>query len=301
VGSTGAAARRDAAWRGSKWKAQLRHANIAGHRMRYLDVGTGPAVLLVHGLGASWQVWYETIPDLVDDHRVIAVDLPGFGGSESMRRAANIESYAEALQELLEHAGIDRVLVVGHSLGGLITQRLAAIDSERVAGLVLVATGDGQFDVRQEAAFRRVAAMTRVLRVCGPPLFILRPAVRTLLAVPPLRRRLVGRAVHDPATIPADLVAHMVLSVYRSPALADAIRAGLSRVDRLDPRLVSAPTLIISGDRDRVLPRSAATRLADGIPNATHETWDDVGHHPMLERPARFNERLRAIASTVLR
>ncbi|MHC1563606.1 alpha/beta fold hydrolase [Actinomycetospora sp. C-140] len=288
------------AWRGAEWRDQLRDAVIAGRRMRYLDVGDGPVLLLVHGLGASWNVWYRAIPDLVQDYRVIAVDLPGFGRSEPLERAVNVGSYAEALLGLLDHVDVDRVLVVGHSLGGLITQRLATLDPVRVVGLVLVSTSDGRLEPHQEIAFRAAVAVARALRVLAPPQFVLRPAITMLVAVGPVRRRLLARVVHDPGSIPHELAAHMLMAVYRSPALGHAVRAALSHVDRLDPRAVDTPTLIISGERDRILPSASTHRLAQDIPNATHEVWDNVGHHPMLERPERFNSRLRAAAREML-
>ena len=287
-------------WAGRQWDGHLHDVVVAGRRMRYLDVGAGPVVVLIHGLGASWQVWYPTIPALATDHRVIAVDLPGFGRSESLRHAATIALYTAAVHGLLVQIGVRRAVVVGHSLGGLVTQRLAISASERVAGLMLVASGDGRVDVRQEAAFRGAAMATRALRVWGPPAYVVRPAVRALLAVAPIRQRLLSRAVHDPHDIPLDLAAHMMLSVYRSPALAGAIRAGLSHSDRVDLALVRCPTVVVSGDRDRMVPAVAALRLALEIPDARHEVWPDVGHHPMLERPEEFNALLCGFVAEVL-
>jgi pimeloyl-ACP methyl ester carboxylesterase len=287
------------AWTGARWSGHLRTVSVGGRRIRFLDVGEGPTIVLVHGLGASWQVWYRNIADLAADHRVVAVDLPGFGRSEALDGMSGLLRYAETLQTLLDSADVDDALVVGHSLGGLIVQRLAEWCPERVAGLMIVSSGDGIVAARQQAVFRGLALASTMVRRFGPPAFLLDPVMRGLLSFAPLRHRLLSRVVHDPAGIPPQLAGFMMASVLRSPALADAIRAGL-RGD-VEPSHIRCPTVVLAGDRDRMVPELAGRRLAAAIPLARFELGENVGHHPMLERPTAFNNRLRTFSTEVLR
>ena len=101
--------------------------------------GAGSPVLLVHGLGGSAENWVEVVPELVRRHRVIAVDLPGHAGSEPLGRGATMDDFASATAKVLDAEGVDRAVVAGHSLGGLVALRLARKRPDLVRGLLLVA------------------------------------------------------------------------------------------------------------------------------------------------------------------
>ena len=101
--------------------------------------GEGDPVLLVHGLGGSSGNWVEVLPELVRRHRVIAVDLPGHAGSGPLARGATMDDFAAATAAVLEAESVQRAVVAGHSLGGLVALRLARSRPELVRGLLLVA------------------------------------------------------------------------------------------------------------------------------------------------------------------
>src|SRR5687767_9944251 len=118
-GDYGAQGRRPA-WLDIDWAAHVHEAEIDGGRVTYADLGSGPPIVWVHGLGASWQCWLENLPDFARDHRVIAMDLPGFGRSEMPQDEISIEGYARFVCRLLDHLGIEAATVVGNSMGGFI-------------------------------------------------------------------------------------------------------------------------------------------------------------------------------------
>ena len=108
--------------------------------MNLVDIGEGAVVLMVHGLSGSWQNWLENIPYFARDHRVIAVDLPGFGESEMPAKDISISRYADTVDALLDALEIDRpVRLIGNSMGGFIGAELAIRYPQRVERLVLVA------------------------------------------------------------------------------------------------------------------------------------------------------------------
>jgi pimeloyl-ACP methyl ester carboxylesterase len=174
----------------SAWKEYHRCALIGGRRLRYLDVGTGTPLLLVHGLGASWSLWSHNLPALIAEHRVIVVDLPGFGASQSLVGPVSFDDYGIALAGLLDFIGIDSAVAVGHSLGGLICQRLATLYPSRVGALVLVSTTAGELSARMRALFLAVAWGTAPFGLI--PKALITPAMRNVLAVPALRFRLIS-------------------------------------------------------------------------------------------------------------
>ena len=106
--------------------------------LRYHVGGSGEPLLLVHGLGGSASNWVELLPALVDQFRVIAVDLPGHAGSGRLPRGAGISDFARAVAGVLEAETADPALVAGHSFGGQVALRLAHARPERVRGLLLL-------------------------------------------------------------------------------------------------------------------------------------------------------------------
>lgn len=292
------AAAADDGWSGASFVDYVRELSVEGRRLRYLDVGDGPPLLLVHGLGGSWQVWHRNIADLAVDHRVVAVDLPGFGHSDALDPATGILGYARALETVLDDAAIDRVVVVGHSLGGLVVQHLAIQCPARVDGLMIVCSGDGVLATHRQAVFLGMALFSSALQRFGPPAPLQDFMLRGLMSIGPVRRRIIAKAVHDPTTVAAGLPAEMIGAVLRSPALADAIRAGLS--NDADARQIQCRTVVIAGEHDRVVPPECGRSLAERIPHARFELWPDVGHHPMMERSTEFNRLLHSFACEVM-
>jgi pimeloyl-ACP methyl ester carboxylesterase len=277
------------------------HVMVAERRIRYVDIGSGQPLLLVHGLGASWRAWEQNIPDLATDHRVIAVDLPGFGGSEPLRGPVEIRDFADALAGLLDHLDVARVVVVGHSLGGLISKALSVHHPSRVDGLVLVGSGTMMSD-RTAARLRRVATADRLLRRLRPPAVIARPMVNAALAVPVLRHKLAAMVIKDPSIFSREMAGRFFAELYLAPGISDGIRAGLAAAARPHELLrISCPTLVLCGDSDRLVSVAMAETIAILIPGAELEIWKDVGHHPMWERPDAFNARLRDFSVAIRR
>ena len=129
----------DAAWQSIDWPSITRDVVVRGRAVNVVDTGgDGPALVLVHGLGGRWQNWLYTIPAFMDRYRVIALDLPGFGGSEMPAEEITIRGYARIVDELLDGLGIDSADVVGNSMGGFVAAELTMSFHTRVRRLVLV-------------------------------------------------------------------------------------------------------------------------------------------------------------------
>src|SRR5437764_6505507 len=124
-------------------RPSARNAIVGGRRLHYVDVGeaAGLPLVLVHGTGGSWQSWLLNVSELSRDRRVIAVDLPGFGRSEPLPPNADMADYADAVAALLAALGVERAIVVGHSLGGVVVMRMALRHPRLVAGVVNVDGG----------------------------------------------------------------------------------------------------------------------------------------------------------------
>lgn len=268
-------------WREIDWSQHERTTTVFGLRLNYVDYGTGDVVLLVHGLGGSWQTWLENIPALGLDHRVIAVDLPGFGRSEALPPDAELADHVEALTDLLDRLHIPEAVVVGHSLGGLVTLCTASWKSDRVRALVLVSGGGVELS---PVRLTLMLAMFRVFRtVFGIP------GVATAVAARPfLRRLLLGAALGDWRSLSAELAAIQV-PLMSSPGFIATARAAAAALPTVRPELIDTPSLLIWGRRDRFLPVAAARTLAVELPDARLEILDGVGHCAMFEAPESVN------------
>ncbi|WP_354698557.1 alpha/beta fold hydrolase [Paraconexibacter sp. AEG42_29] len=257
--------------------------------VRYVDYGSGPPFLLVHGLGGSWQTWLENIPALAGaGHRVVAVDLPGFGGSDVLAPGATFDAHSATLLALIDALALPPVIVVGHSMGGLATIRLALGAPERVAGLVLACAGGIALSER------RLALIVRGFQAFNG---LFSPAALRAVARRPRLRRLVFRlGLYDTAGLSGQL-AREIVPLMATPGFSDALVAGAhaaadSGADRLE-----GPTLLVWGANDRILPVAQAEALAASLPDARLMVLERCGHCPMFERPAGFNSALVGFAS----
>lgn len=278
---------------------------VNGRRIAYLEAGSGAQTcVLIHGLASSWNCWTHTIPVLAQTHRVIALDLPGFGRSENPA-AHGMNDQLPMLAAFLDATGVRRCTVLGHSLGTLVACELAARYPERVEQLVLSG-----------------GPITSVLDLFKHPLRTLsrNPAVASFLVeaitgwVPPSRftRRLIltrrwarwialRAYVPYPAAIsPADLA--LMLEAVDAPAVRPTLRQGFGYEPRPALAAVRQPTVIISGERDTICPPAdahafaAANRAVRGV-----HLIPEVGHFPMIEAPAEFNDHIvRFLAAPVV-
>jgi len=277
-------------WTDVDWAPHVKNTLILGRRLRYLDYGKGPPLLLVHGLGGAWQNWLENLPALGREFRVIAVDLPGFGGSDPLPPPAEMETHVEVLASLLDRLAIPDVVLVGHSLGGLIALLFASAYPTRLRGLVLVCAGGIAL------SRLRLAAIVRGFAVVNVGLGL--PGVSRALALRPrLRHAMLAGALGDPTALSAPLAAQVIPLMASAPGFIGAVVAGGRAVRTVRPELVQTPTLLIWGDRDPILPVSQARELASTMPDARLVELEGVGHCPMFERPAEFNDELARFAS----
>src|SRR3954468_18088741 len=123
------------AWLDVDWSEHLRWIEVGGRAVNLCELGEGPPLVLVHGHSGNWQNWLENIPHFARSHRVVAMDLPGFGRSPMPVERISIESYARTLDSLLAKLDIESAPVVGNSLGGFVAAQLCVSHPERVSGV----------------------------------------------------------------------------------------------------------------------------------------------------------------------
>lgn len=279
------------AWLDVDWAAHQRWVTVQDRAINLVDLGSGPVVLFVHGLSGSWQNWLENLPELARDHRVVALDLPGFGESELPAERISMAGYAAAVDGVLEQLGVEQADVVGNSMGGLVALEVALRHAARVRRLVLVApagiSAEGLLGDRAMVALRRAERL-----ITGYNGFWASRADRVSRRAG-LRRQLLRASAAHPDLLPAPLASEQ-LKVSGRPGFLDAFDAIIHTSIRPRLRDVACPTLIVWGTEDRLVPVADAARFAQGIPGATVVRYADTGHVAMLERPERFNADLRA-------
>jgi len=268
-------------WTTIDWSSYVHEARPFGRVVRYVDYGEGPPLLLIHGMGGSWQSWLANIPSLGEQYRVIAVDLSGFGGSDPLPTGAVFNGYADVLECLLDELGISSVAVFGHSLGGLVALSLAARSPERVSCAVLVSGGGAELSRLRLAGIQ--AAFWVMKHLLGLP------GVATWLGRSRMTGALMWPAVHDWRAVPIELVWEMFPRTVSSGFL-DALGLGASGLGTLDPRAVTAPVLLAWGREDRILPLRVGRQLEASLPKGRLVVFGDVGHCAMFEDPFRFNK-----------
>jgi pimeloyl-ACP methyl ester carboxylesterase len=258
-------------------------------RVNYVEMGEGPlTVVFVHGLSGSWQNWLENLPHFARTHRVIAPDLPGFGGSPLPPWEISIEAYGRFLHAFCRALGVGDCVVVGNSMGGFVSAEAAIAEPDRFEKLVLVsAAGISHARMRKRPAetAARMAAASAPLTLQAQERSLLRPV---------LRRIMFRGLFFDPTALRTELVWEVFHNGAGRKGLLPAVQ-GLVGYDFLDKLTdVEVPTLIVWGRNDHVVPASDAVGYGQRLKNSRTVIFDRCGHLPMAERPVRFNRVLEA-------
>lgn len=264
-------------------------------------------VVCLHGLGGSHLNWLAVAPGLSATARVVAVDLVGHGRTPATGRTADVDGHVALVTGVLEALAAGPVTLVGNSMGGLVAAVVAGGRPDLVDRLVLVdpALPPGRPVVPHPRVVANIVA-------CGVPGIGERFLAERRRRTTPAQhvRRVLAACCHRPWRVdPAVVDAHVALTASIDRAAADAAYlasarslsvallrpAGLRRVvDR-----ITAPTLLLHGERDLLVPLSAARQLAAAHPAWVFEVVKGVGHVPMLEAPAWTVARIRSFEATL--
>jgi pimeloyl-ACP methyl ester carboxylesterase len=276
---------------------RVRHVTIHGHRRAYVKAGSGPALLLVHGLGCDHTTWLPVIDALARRYTVIAPDLLGHGASDKPRADYSVGGFANGMRDLLTLLGVDQATVVGHSFGGGVAMQFAYQFPERTERLVLV--GSGGLGPEVSPAIRAIAT-TGFYQVMG---LLTLPGVRHA-GVTGLRAlaRTGIKEFRDFGEVAA------IYESFRDPAGRSAIRHVVRAVVDWQGQIVTLtdraylteamPICVIWGQDDRVIPVSHAGLAADLAPGARIELIPDAGHFPHKDHPQRFVKILNDFITT---
>lgn len=278
-----------------RW-ARAGHLKAAGIHTFYLDAGRPgagrPPVVLIHGLGGTNASFLPTLWDLSRNHRVIAPDLPGHGDSGKPIRRYDATFYATWLTALLDELGIEKAHLVGNSLGGRISLEMGIVQAKRVASITLLAA----------------APVVHRLRGLVPVVRLLRPEL-SLVPLPMLRSHAlyaVRSLFAHPGRVPQrwfEAAADEFVRVFREPGARVAFFSSLREIYLEEPlgrdgywtrlRRVKAPTLMLWGDRDPLVPGRHAGAVRRALPHATSIMLRDCGHVPQYELPREVNRLIR--------
>lgn len=276
--------------------ASGRFVDFEGCRIHYVEAGEGRPILFVHGLGGWLQQLAQPLFPLLDGYRLVAVDRPGSGRSTRPEdRPATIADQAAFLVRLAGALGLERPLVVGHSLGGAIALRMALDFPDRIAGLALISP-----------LTRHESEMPPALKPLIIPSRFVRRVIAEVYSAPAAVRQaaVVLDAVFGPQLPPADYgTAGAAMAALRPShfyaASTDAV-ATAGRLGDQDRRYgeLRLPVGVIYGAADRVLDCSRhSASLAGQIAGLDLEICEDVGHMPHYAEPARVAAFIRRIAA----
>jgi pimeloyl-ACP methyl ester carboxylesterase len=240
-----------------------------GARIEYARSGAGDTadVVFIHGWPDSWRSFQPVMAEMPADVSAVSVSLPGFGGSDAIASPARPSDLARSVIAMCDALGIERAVFVGHSLGTLVSQRIAERRPDLVRGLVLI----GAF---AEIPADVVAELRSIVAGFVDPMdeAFVREFQASTLAAP----------------VPEELFETIVAESMRAPAAVWQATVAGFRADRNHgPSGITAPTLLIWGDQDGLAPRDQQERLLTELSVARLEVYRDSGHSPNWEQPAR--------------
>lgn len=245
--------------------------------IRYLENGRGVPLLFLHGIGGGAALFRPQLDHFGQRYRAIAWEMPGYAGSAPLP-IVTMESLAAALAGFIQALGLERPILVGHSLGGMVVQRLIA-EAPHVARAVVLSQTSAMFGGRDPAWAEQFVASKLGPLDAGEGMAALAPA-----AV----RDSIGEQA-DPAGVAAAEACYAAVpeSTYRDMVLAMPgfdLRDALARI--------AAPTLVVAGSLDRSAPAAGCERMASRVPGAQYVCLEGAGHLAHAEQPGAYNASL---------
>jgi pimeloyl-ACP methyl ester carboxylesterase len=257
----------------------VRTVSVGGRAIAYREAGSGPALVLLHGIGNQSGSWVQQLESLADRFRVIAWDAPGYGGSDALPVESPVAAdYAAALRDLLDALGIERATVVGSSLGCLMGTSFAAAHPERVARLMLfnAAGGHGATDARERS--EKLASRLAMLERLGPA---------------GMAANLSSGLLSADASDTARALAAWSTAQIRPAGYAQAARMlSTGRLTDDAPRY-PGPVAVVGASADTITPPAACRAIAAAFTGATYTELPGIGHLAYIEDP-RAADRLIA-------
>jgi pimeloyl-ACP methyl ester carboxylesterase len=268
---------------------RLSGGELDGLEVYYTITGRGPATLLIHGLGSFAESWRSTAASLAGHGTVVCLDLPGFGQSAKPRRRYGLAFFADVIDGLLGALDVERVHVVGHSLGGAVAVAYALTRPRRVERMALVSPVVPGFPFRPSLVYQ-VMSLPGIGELVG---WLITPRVcaaaleRCFFAPDPADIDFLVAHQYAARTTPEGRAAYLatlrgIRRDFSERGLA--FRSALGQWDR--------PTLIIHGRQDRVVPIQHALAVVDGIPAAAGRWLERCGHFPQIEHALAVPEWL---------
>ena len=268
-----------------------RALTINGHHVACSTAGEGPVMLLVHGMAGSSATWKHVMPALAEHFTLVAPDLLGHGESAKPRGEYSLGTHANVLRDVLNALGHDRASFVGQSLGGGVVMQMAYQFPERCERLVLVNSGGLGREVNLLLRGLTLPATEQVFSlVCNPGVRAVAGQVAGWIRRLGVRGTPAGEEMWRSYASLAD--ADTRWAFFRT--LRSVVDAGGQSVSATDRLYLAAqmPTLIVWGDRDPFIPVEHAIATHEAIAGSRLEIFEDVGHYPHCETPARFVEVL---------
>ena len=269
----------------------LQFCTIHGYRRAFRVAGSGPAILLIHGIGDNSTTWSSVQMQLAQRFTVIAPDLLGHGRSDKPRADYSVAAYANGMRDLLSILDIDSVTVVGHSLGGGVAMQFAYQFPQLVDRLILVGAGGVTKDVNIALRAASLPMGIEALALLRLPLVL--PALQAIGRVGGalLGSTGVGRDIPDMLRILADLPEPTASSAFARTlrAVVDWRGQVVTMLDRCY-LTQSVPVQLIWGRLDSVIPVSHAEMAHAAMPGSALEIFEGSGHFPFHDDPERFIE-----------
>jgi len=257
--------------------------DLPGGVITYREAGeehkNGPTLAFLHGINIHSGIWGYQFDHFAKTHHVVAWDAPSYGGSAPRitEDNADVAVYAQAFNEFLDGLGLDKVILIGHSLGGVMGTRIAGDFPERLAALVLSCTHPGRAEGKGKPLNAKYQKRIEERKNCDPLDYgRLQAAKMTTDETPKALTEEIAAIVAE--TSPE----HFPINARMSQEADN--REGLAKF--------TGPVLVINGSHDRLGPSEGHIKLLAAVPHAEHVTFDGLGHSPYLEDPAAYNAAL---------
>jgi non-heme chloroperoxidase len=250
-------------------------------KLPYVEQGdaTGVPVVMLHGVTDSWRSYEHVLPNLSDDVRAVAVTQRGHGDAPKPASGYLIEDLAGDVVGLMDELGIERAVVVGHSMGAWVAREIALAHPDRVLGLVLAGAFQSSLAGDPEAS----AAMRELADVPDPVTDEIARAFQRSTLAKPIAPEQLETFVAESLRVPAHAWRDLFLGF-----------AELDQSERI--AALEVPALLVWGDQDAFIPREVQDQLLDTLPDVRLEVYEDVGHALHWEQPERFAEDVAAFS-----